>query len=58
MQPVKIVRRSTLVHKANILKMSGKLLLDAGHLAAEQYPDIEFEDKIIDNMSMQLVSQP
>ena len=51
-------KKVTLVHKANILKMSGKLLLDAGNLAAKQYPDIEFEDKIIDNMSMQLVRNP
>ncbi len=51
-------KKVTLVHKANILKQSGKILLDAGHEAAARYPHIEFEDKIIDNMSMQLVRNP
>jgi len=51
-------KKVTLVHKANILKQSGRILLEAGHEAAARYPEIEFEDKIIDNMSMQLVRNP
>lgn len=51
-------RKVTLVHKANILKESGRLMLDAGKAAAQKYPNIEFDDKIIDNMAMQLVVRP
>jgi isocitrate dehydrogenase (NAD+) len=51
-------KKVTLVHKANILKQSGRLLLEAGQIASQQYPHIEFEDKIIDNMAMQLVRNP
>jgi len=48
----------TLVHKANILKEGGRMLLDAGEKIAVDYPDIISNDKIIDNMSMQLVLNP
>ncbi len=48
----------TLVHKANILKQAGRLLLEAGHHYAAEYTEITFEDKIIDNMAMQLVLYP
>ncbi|OJJ15895.1 isocitrate dehydrogenase [marine bacterium AO1-C] len=51
-------KKVTLVHKANILKESGRLMLDAGKATAEKYPEIEFDDKIIDNMAMQLVIRP
>lgn len=51
-------KKVTLVHKANILKESGRLMLDAGKAAAQKYPTIEFDDKIIDNMAMQLVVRP
>ncbi|MDX2303751.1 MAG: isocitrate/isopropylmalate family dehydrogenase [Microscillaceae bacterium] len=51
-------KKVTLVHKANILKNSGRLLLEAGQLASQKYPEIIFEDKIIDNMAMQLVRNP
>jgi isocitrate dehydrogenase (NAD+) len=51
-------KKVTVVHKANILKHSGKLLLDAGQACKEKYPHIELEDKIIDNMAMQLVRNP
>ncbi len=48
----------TAVHKANIMKYSDGLFLKvAGEVAAE-YPDIEFEDRIVDNMTMQLVKKP
>lgn len=48
----------TLVHKANILKHIGTLFLDAGKEISEDFPEIEVDDKIIDNMCMQLVIGP
>lgn len=48
----------TLVHKANILKWIGKIFLDAGTEISKEYPDIEMNDRIIDNMCMQLVLRP
>jgi isocitrate dehydrogenase (NAD+) len=48
----------TLVHKANILKITSGLFLDVGKQIAADYPDIEFEDRIVDNMCMQLVMYP
>lgn len=51
-------KRVTLVHKANILKQAGAALLDAGKRLAPEYPDIVLDDRIIDNMCMQLVIQP
>ena len=51
-------KKITLVHKANILKHIGKIFLDAGMEVSKDYPEIEVEDKIIDNMCMQLVIRP
>ncbi len=51
-------RKITAVHKANILKFSSGLFLDTSRLVAAEYPGIAFEDKIIDNMSMQMVMNP
>jgi isocitrate dehydrogenase (NAD+) len=51
-------KKVTIIHKANILKHSGRLLLDAGEKAHAKYPHIQMEDKIIDNMAMQLVRYP
>ena len=51
-------RKVTSVHKANIMKFSDGLFLDVSRAVAKDYPDIEFEDKIIDNMCMQLVQKP
>ncbi len=51
-------RKVTAVHKANIMKYSDGLFLETARSAARNYPDIEFEDKIIDNMCMQLVQKP
>ncbi|MBX2813153.1 MAG: NAD-dependent isocitrate dehydrogenase [Myxococcales bacterium] len=51
-------RKVTLVHKANILKLTTGLFLRVGRELAAQYPDIEFNDRIIDNMAMQLVLNP
>jgi isocitrate dehydrogenase (NAD+) len=49
----------TAVHKANIMKLSDGLFLEACRTVAEGYADrIEFEDRIVDNMCMQLVQKP
>ena len=48
----------TLVHKANILKKSSGMFLAIGREIAKSYPEIEFNDRIIDNMCMQLVTAP
>ncbi len=48
----------TLVHKANILKKSSGMFLAIGREIALEYPDIEFNDRIIDNMCMQMVTVP
>ena len=51
-------KKVTAVHKANIMKYSDGLYLHTARKVAEQYPDIEFEDRIVDNMCMQLVQKP
>ncbi|HKQ70590.1 MAG TPA: isocitrate/isopropylmalate family dehydrogenase [Polyangiaceae bacterium] len=51
-------KRLTLVHKANILKMTSGLFLQVGREIASAYPDIEFTDIIVDNCAMQLVRDP
>lgn len=51
-------KRLTLVHKANILKQTGGMFLSIGREIAEDYPEIEFDDRIVDNMAMQLVIHP
>lgn len=51
-------RKVTSVHKANIMKFSDGLFLEVSREVAKSYSDIEFEDKIIDNMCMQLVQKP
>jgi isocitrate dehydrogenase (NAD+) len=51
-------RKVTAAHKANIMKFSDGLFLDVARKVAEDYPDIEFEDRIIDNLCNQLVSRP
>ena len=48
----------TAVHKANILKATDGLYLRVAREVAEQYPDIDFNDRIVDNMCMQLVQRP
>jgi isocitrate dehydrogenase (NAD+) len=50
--------RVTAVHKANIMKKSDGLFLDCCRKVAEEYPDIKSDDRIIDNMCMQLVIHP
>ncbi|MDQ6773705.1 MAG: isocitrate/isopropylmalate family dehydrogenase [Candidatus Dormibacteraeota bacterium] len=51
-------RKVTLVHKANIMKHTDGLFLAVGREVAARNPDIEFEDRIVDNMCMQLVLRP
>ncbi len=51
-------KKVTIVHKANIMKFTGGLFLEVGKEVSEKYPDIECNDKIIDNMCMQLVMNP
>jgi isocitrate dehydrogenase (NAD+) len=51
-------RKVTLVHKANILKLTQGLFLEVGREIAKQYPEIAFEDRIIDATAMQLVLDP
>jgi isocitrate dehydrogenase (NAD+) len=48
----------TLVHKANILKMTSGLFLQVGREIAQSYPDINFTDIIVDNCAMQMVRDP
>jgi isocitrate dehydrogenase (NAD+) len=52
-------RKVTAVHKANIMKLSDGLFLEACTTVAAQYAGrVEFEDRIVDNMCMQLVQKP
>ncbi len=48
----------TAVHKSNIMKFADGLFLRVAREVAKEYPDIEFEDRIVDNMCMQLVQKP
>ncbi|HEV2107303.1 MAG TPA: isocitrate/isopropylmalate dehydrogenase family protein [Thermomicrobiales bacterium] len=48
----------TAVHKANIMKFSDGLFLRVAQEVAQEYPDIEFNDRIVDNMCMQLMQKP
>jgi isocitrate dehydrogenase (NAD+) len=51
-------RKVTAVHKANIMKHTDGLFLAVARKVAERNKDIEFEDRIVDNMCMQLVLRP
>jgi len=51
-------KKVTAVHKANIMKFSDGLFLEVARNVAKNYTDIEFEDRIVDAMSMQLVQFP
>ena len=51
-------KKVTAVHKANIMKLSDGLFLECFYNVAKNFPDIESDDKIIDNCCMQLVMQP
>jgi len=51
-------RKVSAAHKANIMKFSDGLFLETARQVAERHPEIEFEDRIIDNLCNQLVSRP
>jgi isocitrate dehydrogenase (NAD+) len=51
-------KKVTCVHKANIMKCTDGLFLEVFNRVAQNYPDIESEDRIVDNMCMQLVQKP
>ncbi len=51
-------KKVTAIHKANIMKYSDGLFLEVAREVAKNYPDIDFNDRIVDNMSMQLVQVP
>jgi isocitrate dehydrogenase (NAD+) len=51
-------RKVTAVHKANIMKFTDGLYLQIAREVAEENSDIEFDDRIVDNMCMQLVQRP
>jgi isocitrate dehydrogenase (NAD+) len=51
-------RKVTIVHKANIMKFTDGLFLRVGQEVAADYPDIAINDRIVDNMCMQLMQKP
>ena len=51
-------RKVTAVHKANIMKLSDGLFLDCFRNVSKDYPEVEADDKIVDNACMQLVMRP
>jgi isocitrate dehydrogenase (NAD+) len=51
-------KKITLVHKANILKCTSGLFLEIGREIAKEYPEIEFEDRIVDACCMLMVMKP
>ncbi len=51
-------KRVTLVHKANILKFSNGLFLDVGRQVAHEFPEIAFDDMIVDAAALKLVTDP
>ncbi|MBL8150798.1 MAG: NAD-dependent isocitrate dehydrogenase, partial [Blastocatellia bacterium] len=51
-------KRVTAIHKANIMKLSDGLFLECVREVAKQFPDIQSDEKIVDNACMQLVMRP
>ncbi|MDR3611395.1 MAG: isocitrate/isopropylmalate family dehydrogenase [Ignavibacteriaceae bacterium] len=51
-------KKVTAVHKANIMKYTGGIFLKVAQEIAAEYPEIEFNDRIVDNMAMQMVMNP
>lgn len=51
-------KKVTVVHKANILKLTDGLFLECAKKIASEFGEIEFEERIVDNMCMQLVQKP
>merc|ERR1719334_896382 len=51
-------KKVTLIHKANIMKVTDGMFLEVSKEVAKDFPDIEHQNMIIDNCCMQLVSNP
>ena len=51
-------KKVTSVHKANIMKISDGLFLECAKKVRRDYPDIEYDEKIVDNVALQLVRDP
>ncbi len=51
-------KKVTAVHKANIMKLTDGLFLESARQVAAEYPEIQFDHKIVDNLAMQLVLNP
>src|SRR6185503_3619278 len=51
-------KKVTIVHKANIMKCTDGLFLEVSRDVAKEFPDLHCEDRIVDNMCMQLVQKP
>ena len=51
-------KKVTAIHKANIMKFSDGLFLNVAREVSREYTDVEFEDRLVDNMAMQLVRWP
>ena len=51
-------KKITVVTKANIMKYTDGLFLEVAREVARDYPDIQFEERLVDNMCMQLVQKP
>ncbi len=51
-------KKVTAVHKANIMKFSDGIFLEAARKISQSYPEIEYEERIVDNMCMQLIQKP
>jgi isocitrate dehydrogenase (NAD+) len=51
-------RQVTVVHKANIMKTTSGLFLDVAREVAKGYPDLQYQEMIVDNCAMQLVTRP
>src|SRR5687768_3790304 len=51
-------KKVTCAHKANIMKLSDGLFLDCFRNVSKDYPEVEADDKIVDNACMQLVMRP
>ena len=51
-------KKVTAVHKANIMKLSDGLFLDCCRKVGREYPEIQYEEFIVDNLCMQLVKDP
>lgn len=51
-------KKMTIVHKSNIMKLTDGLFLDVASEVARSFPDITFENRVVDNMCMQLVTKP